>query len=448
MTKHSRKHPLSKRHNKQIGSRITSLRYKMSKFWAMTWRPGDGSDSFLGKLYRPFGVPLHVSQFNYVRMHGKRHVDVIPLLGFRASQDQNGRVEFGGEANCRFLYDFAVCPYMGAAGRDLNPRSNSSVIRIGLALDEARERAVNNNLRLSDVPSLPEVFYGFSAGNLPAVEDTPAARQYLVDSLALAAMPSSQEKSENDRLMLVTADRVATMSHTARLELLAAHWEALFLPPNHKGNNTGLYLLHHQFFTRPSEAIRTFECFSHLTGKWIYNPVRALIHPDFKVANPAIQVGKKLGIAVGRSEEDPAYTPEEVDKLVKEMRKSLGRRRHLVSDEALFAGIDKPFEPLVPDGHPDPLKEFGEEGVIPLLRAAMPQYADCCTDADLLEAARRPNQPLWAAGLPKVVVMATEHESVGKESLQFRPDDLGDRTYADFWSVPQRWCRAANSAST
>lgn len=448
-TKSGRKHPLSTRHNKQIGARKTSLKYRMRKFWALTWRPGDSTDTFVGKLYRPLGSPLHLTQHSNMSQHEKRHVEQLPLVGFRAKQDpQTSDVFYGGEDNCRFAYDFAVKPFVGAGGRHLDPKRNPSVIQLGFDMDKAREKAAMQSFKLPDVPALPEVYYAFNWDRMPSPEDTPAARKYLIDSQVMAQMGTlAIEKDEFDALTMATEESVKEMEQQMVMQLITARWEELFVKPGVAGNNTGFFLLHHQFFTRPMESVRTFECFSHLVGTHIYNPVRAIIKPDFKIANPAIAAGKQLGIAVGRAESSD-YKPEEVEKLLKVMRQLLGRRHLMVSNETLYAAIDKPFESLIPEGHPNPVEFFGEEEAIRLMRAVMPRHADCCLDADLLEAARFPNRPLLAAGLAKVFVMAAEGDCVGPATLQFSPEDLeADRIHADFWSIPSRWKGQAGAES-
>src|SRR4051812_38367860 len=86
------RHPLSQRHFRQIICRPLGLQEKMRSIWAVAWRPGDNTGSFLGKCFRPLGSAMMMVQASYPQRLGR---DGIGLLGIAATVDaQNAVVSY------------------------------------------------------------------------------------------------------------------------------------------------------------------------------------------------------------------------------------------------------------------------------------------------------------------------------------------------------------------
>jgi hypothetical protein len=421
------------------------MQQRMESVWAITWRPGDKTDSFLGKAMRPRTSPVCITQSSEVvqpsekakkrNSRGKQR-ECIHFNGYLAQVNPiTGDLVFGGEtANC-FAYDFGMRPHPQAVGRIIDVETNPALVYTGLEMHKLRQRAVYRNYQLPTKPRLPECYLGFHENRLPDMEDTPALRQRVA------------------RSMRKPIEALETMGDEMLQPFLRAEWASCFRMPAHPDNDTGLCLISHQLCSQFTQALRDYLCFSELMGAEMFNPVRNLlpaVNPGRQVtiANPAKQILQKAGYDPAKIDEWAEELSEKGQaKLVKQMRTALGDLHTLFTDDDIVGFIGDHQTAIVPPVVKEPLVEYGEETTLRLMRHHCGRYSDCCQDSDLLEAARAPNRPLYAAGLVRVQTLyAPKRLDV---YYTFSPSDLGlQRVQADFLSIRPWWRRPVRSASS
>lgn len=425
MKKRSRRDRLVTKHDNRFRARKLSLRHKMTNFWALCFRPGDQTDSFLGKMYRPFGQMRYFVQFSEVRDEvGKdgssRSRDVIHLQGYHAQQDQDtGDVFFGGADGNDCAFDFGRTPYPGNTGSWLDCKRNPSLVNLGLDMDKHRFTAANRSFRLSSNPLMPIVYHAFRPGSVPEPVDSFAIRERIAKHMTATGNGDT-----------VTPKSIGRMTHEQRDLLIKAEWSTILIAPGDKENNTGYYLIASQFYPHPSEAVTSFEYVGHLVGAEIHNPATTVAGLQ-SLQNPAPAVAAKLGIELGNP--DHEYTDEEVEKLFKRMRQKMGQYGKIVTDDSLAQAVDNPTQPIVIDATPDLIDTYGAQATIRMMRKAVGIYGACCLDEDLLDATRNVNRPVRAAGLAKIQVLAKAGPA--SKALKFGSNDLGMNATADFCSV-------------
>ena len=262
----------------------------MHRIWGITWRPGDRSGSFLGKLFRPLGSPLMMVQVSHSPEEGRGG---ISLFGVAAEI----HVRIGAVSYDRFLmqHDFHRLPFVGAQGRTLDPsddrrgeRSNGSWVRLALDVDRARHRALSRGL-LATTPLLPEVFFGYHQKQDAPFEMTPALRRRV-------CMGNTPADAGHFSAAVATAREQAfsALSEEAQAMRLREAWEEAFLPPTDPLNSTGFWLLPQELSRNVFATRRIFEFFGELTGAHIFNPARGL--GGRMAPNPAVEVAKEAGI--------------------------------------------------------------------------------------------------------------------------------------------------------
>lgn len=454
-------HPLSDRHFRKVICCPDDTQQRLESVWAITWRPGDTTDSFLGKELRPRTSPVCLVQSSNIartgaKANGKQREN-IHYIGYSTQVNPTtGELLFGGEtANC-FAYDFGFRPHPGATGRIVNVEANPALVYTGLEMYAARQRAVCRNYKLATVPRLPACYLGFYKDSLPEMEDTPALR------LRVA------------RAMRKPIEAIQAMSLEILTPFLRAEWPTCFTPPAHVDNSTGLYLISHQLCSQFSRALRDYLCFRELMGAELYNPIRSLLPRLSKgrcttIPNPAKSVIIALGYnpaAMTIWGTDPAHLDEAGEPLrvivggwaetlseegqaalIKGMRTALGDFHELFSDDEILELVVTYKTAVVLPTATEPLVVYGEELTLRLMRQHCGPYAHCCRDEDLLAAARHPNRPLLAAGLVRVQALYAP-QRIGAY-YKFTSEELGrHRVQADFISVRTWWRRVGTGATT
>jgi hypothetical protein len=437
------RHPLAQRHFRQIVCRPLALQKKMRSIWAITWRPGDHSGTFLGKGFRPLGSAAMMVQASYPRDRGR---DGIGLFGVAAQLDPgSASVLFD---DLRLRHDLHRAPFEGARGPILDPsedrrgsRGNGSWVQLALDVDRIRAQAVVRNLRLPVIPKLPEIYFGYFSMEQARFEITPALRWRASANMAVSWSADSLEMlgQRNDEVFEQQQRAFSELSEDTRQERLAAAWEAAFVPPTDPANTTGLWLLPHELSTDVFSTTRVFEFFGGLTGANVFNPARKLVGRT--IANSAVELAWENGIDLAgdlsllanTTEGSPEFQAIErrVIELVPAFRQRLNASPG-ISDQDLLNALchyEQPvaIEPaiqLLPDG----------EQVRLMRENLSPPVSECCTDADLLMAARNPNGPLLASGLCRVQTMVRDMRLPLTESLKFTCERLGrDRLEAQCW---------------
>jgi hypothetical protein len=438
--KNTSKHPISAKHFKQITTRDKNLAERMTRLVGLTWRPGDNSSSFLGKVFRPVGSPLLIAQHSEMVKSRTKVRERITLSGYKTEIDPHQcTVHYGGADRNVFCYDFGLRPHVGAKGKIMDPNRNGSLGYVGLEIDKVRQNFAGKSFTPRVAPILPRIYLAFATDRRPNC----------VDSVMLRARVAKH--------MHRTTDDVNRMDAMMLRPLLEAEWGSCFLKPGEQENNTNLDLINIEFCmplgdmppgTTPpvtaervsvTQALRVFENFEELLGAEIYNPARDLISPTRPIKNPTHKVLKQLGIKHFAAVHGDR--PGDEDKgiaLEKGVREALGPLRAMCSDEDVLNLILNPNMSFIPSGLND-LTKLPEEQVIELMRASAGRYAEACTDEDLLAAGLSPNKLLYAKGLCGITVVRFD-PARKPASLQFGPEALKrQRTHVDLYGVKPYW---------
>lgn len=443
----NKRHPLGDRHFRQIVCRPQNLRKRMYPVWAMTWRPGGNNSSFLGKLFRPIGSPLMMSQISYPA--GDR--EGIALFGVAAQI--NPQTAVVAYEDVRLRHHFHFVPYPGAGGAVLDPREdkvggrgNASWVQLGLEVDRVRQRAAERNFQLPAVPCLPDIYFGYGDQAGAKFEITPELIQRAAHDMEINWGGTDVSDLRNLRAEQTTAKQqaFAALSAEEQAVRLQAAWAAAFIKPNDDGNDTGLWLLPHSLSTNVYAATRVFEYFGGLVGAHVFNPARQLT--GTQVPNVAIDVAKEAGIDLAADlasiaelgDNDPVYLEVEAKllALLPAYRAKLGASE-AIADADLLGALCTYADPVT---IAPAVQDVPEAEQVRLMRATIkPHFSDCCTDADLLQAVQAPNSALFASGLCAVQCLYRNVRVPLDAALRFGPQELGrERVQATMWyDLPQ-----------
>ena len=188
---------------RQLSGRSDETRRALGECLALSFRPGDRTATFAGKLLRPIGSAVGV-------LLSYEEEGVRPFLsGVRGRLQPDGSILYGGDSEREFQYDL---------DRDRHPSvvHNPSLAELHLQLDAACERRANDWLPF--MPRLPRILLGFAPGELPAYEVTPALRRSAAQTIGLAP----ERLAANPELLV---DR-----------LLRQTWDTLFVAADHPEN--------------------------------------------------------------------------------------------------------------------------------------------------------------------------------------------------------------------
>ena len=373
---------------RQLSGRTDETRRALGECLALSFRPGDRTATFAGKLLRPIGSAVAVL-LSYEE-DGARAV----LSGLRGRLQGDGYVAYGSDGERQFQYDL---------DRDRHPSvvRNPSLAELHLQLDAACERRANDWLPF--MPRLPRILLGFAAGELPAYEVTPALRRAAAQRIGL------------------TPARLAANPELLVDRLLRQTWESLVIPPSDPANPTGMTLIEAEFCTKAQHSLRAFEDFRGLVGVRTWNPARGV--NIYSVPNPTPAILARHGFEPGSGWEQTADA-EQVAVLVAELRAALGEEAHRYEEEDLFDALIEPGVPLT-----------AVSEVLPRMRKRLGSYwSECTTDDDLRVAVRRPDDALFASGACRI---QTLRRRATAEPLYFTQEDFGRRL--EFDGRPIAW---------
>jgi hypothetical protein len=415
----------------------------MYRVWAVTWRPGNRSASFLNNLFRPLGSPVMMVQASHPQDDGR---EAIGLLGISARIDPKDATAHYDDVRLR--HDFHRVPFVGARGPILDPsddgvgRGNGSWLKLALEVDRIRSRAAVRNFLLPSIPSLPRIYFGFSRKEAAKFEVTSGLR-----ARAAAGMDASWTISSLGELGEAVNDAKASafesLSEEQQQVRLLDAWNAGFTPPDAAGNSTGLWLVPHELCTDAYSCVRIFECFDDLVGAPLSNPARRLSATT--VPNPAIEVAKEAGVDLvadlasiaGTQEGSPELLAVEARliSLVPAFRERVSAST-AIDDQALLCALCDYERPVTIEPSLTSLSE-GEQLLV--MRANLTEHvSQCCTDQDLLFAIQNPNAPLFASGLCRVQTLRRNVQTPLRDSLSFSSIELQqDRVHAKLWQ--DRW---------
>jgi hypothetical protein len=140
---------------------------------------------------------------------------------------------------------------------------------------------------------------------------------------------------------------------------------------------------------------------------------------DFlRMRNPAADVLHRYD--VDKSHDFNQHFPDElIDQFERAMREAIGPSHIRFTRDEVLDALTNPSQPLI--GYADSL---------PRLRARLsPATSECCSDDDLLRAARCLDEPLIASAACRIQVRAKDLSKA--EPLCFTPKELGRRVEAD-----------------
>ncbi len=454
MSKRNWDHPLSDRHFKQIVCRNSHHREKMYPVWAITWRPGGNTGSFLGNLFRPLGSATMMVQVSYPR---KTNREGIALFGIGARIDPQQAIVFYDDLRLR--HDFHRVPFVGALGAILDPSDekrgtcgNGSWVQLALEVDRLRNRAATKHFRLPVVPQLPQIFYGYGRQESAKYEVTSALRYRAAASMEVEWNGSSLH--DLGRFEAASAhlreQKFELLAAETQQELLRTAWEAAFIPPTDPGNTTGLWLLPHEMSRDVYPVARIYEHFGDFVGANILNPACRL---GRLVPNPAVDVATQAGVDLiadlamlaptGEGSPELTGLEERLLSLLPGYRTRLSASEE-ISDQDLLHALCQPDQPVA---IAPPLADLAESEQISQMRAALrPHVSACCTDANLLAAAQNPHTPLFASGLCQVQTLFRHRRVQLEDALCFTSRRLErERIEAQFWH--SQWCDSQRSGN-
>jgi hypothetical protein len=387
----------------------------------LTWRPGDHTNTFTNKTMRPLGAAVAITT-QYASEADRDHwVRRMPVLGFRAELRLDGSVSL---ANL-FMYDGKRVPEVGATKRVIDPVRNPSLLELVMATHKLVTRLAEQSYRLPAVPQMPRVWLGFPPGSVPEFQMTDQL-------LARVAFKLN-----------VPVGRLGSKDPVLLQRMLEDVWVESQIAADAESNNTGLVLVDAELCHTAEGSLRAFEDFSEMLGVQTWNPAREVLAATRK--NPAAGILKAHGnIDLSNKEMMDAMTMDVADRLIADMRRHLGGGNELFSDEEIFMALEAPHEALTAEVK-DPaaaIAKIGEANVVAAMRALLsPIFAECCTDADLLEAAQHPNEALFASGMCKTQVIQLQ-QTKPEEALDFTPLFLGRRVHANLY---RPWHRTFNT---
>lgn len=365
---------------RQFSSRSEETQRALSECLAISFRPGDRTSTFAGKLLRPLGAAVAV-----VLGYGESGANPV-LSGLRGRLQADGSVVYGGDSEREFQYK-------GGGGPSVI--RNPSLVDLQLQLDATCARKANDWLPF--LPRLPRIVLGFAPDQLPEYEITLALERLAAQKIGLKP------------------ERLAANPELLVERLLRQTWEKLFVAADDPKNSTGLVLLDAEYTTDARRSLRAFEDFRGLVGVKTWNPARGVtLHA---VENPTPAILARHGLEPGSGWEQAADT-EQVDALVAELRVALGEEARRYSEEDLFDALIAPTTPLT-----------AASEVLPRLRKRLGTYwSDCMSDDDLRAAVRRPDEALFASGACRLQVLRRRATA---EPLHFTAEDFGRRLELD-----------------
>lgn len=376
-------HALRDRFQRQCADRDSAMTAALAETLAVTFRPGDRTETFQHKTLRRLGASVAVVLTNGI--DGYQPV----VAGYRGMLHADGSVGYGLADDCEFRHRADLMPGSGGA---IDPARNPSLVETLLRLDKACLNATLWLERMPEVPEMPRIYLGFPPSQPPMFEATPALRRRAAARIGISLAHLEGNPEELSGL------------------LLRQTWEAELLEPGTVKNPTEWLLIDAEVCTQARQAVVCFEDFGRLVGAATWNPVRAV--RLYSVINPAATILREHGLKPGGDLNGIDHVM--LERLEKALRTGLGDQAVHFSQDDLFEALTEPDLPLL-----------AITQALPRLRSRLsPYYSECSTDEDLRRAARRPGDPLRASGACRVQSLrkrpTTEPYFFGEDELHRR----------------------------
>ncbi len=411
----NRRMSLAARHKFQLVYQDRQHHMRMERLLGLTWRPGDQTGHFLGKLLRPVGAAVLCSlRYSAELAAGCREARRTLLTGFTANASVDGHVAYDKNV---FFYDVRQRRRAGGSGRGrvLDHQRNPSLMETALALHAHCTKWLERSHRLAPCPSLPQVFLGFAPNEVPEYEETPAWREYVARDLEI---PVSQ-----------LATRNATLLDTQ----LRNVWHERLRQPETAGNPTPYVLVDAELCNQARRSLRVYEDFSDLVGVPTWNPIREVLSNPRP--NPAHEVLKQAKIDVRQADWAELVSSDETDALEKAMRQRLGPGSEMFTQDDIYTALCNPGEPAVAiSGQAAQMIEaIGEGTILRYMRQLLSEpISEGTTDEDLQTAMQNPGAPLIASGLCRPQVIHLQNLPA-EQALHFTPEVLGRKMDVNFY---------------
>ena len=224
------------------------------------------------------------------------------------------------------------------------------------------------------------------------------------------------------RRLGVTVEQLAMNDPVLQERLLHDVWQRQLIAPHTVNNPTDLLLVDAELCTQAGRSLMIYEDFRGLVGVDVWNPARDVTF--LTVENPARDILRRFDVDVSQ-DFNQQFPDGFVEKLELAMREALGLMQVHFTQEEILDAITSPGRPLV-----------GYQASLVQLRSKLSQHISaCCTDEDLLRAARHTAEPLSASKACKIQVLAKRLDADGNLH-SFSPDDIGRRIHADLLADP------------
>jgi hypothetical protein len=382
---------LARKHHRQITDRVSPI---PSDTYAITFRPGDRTATFAGKLLRPIGSSVLVGLWYETSDSDQAPAFEMPLRGYHLDFAVDGSASYGAQSGPLFDLEVVLSPGHHASGRRLGASRHLSLLDLVLRMDRLCGNLAGRHRRLPVIPEFPRILLGFAPNQPPQFEDTPALRRIAACKLDLPL----ERLGSNGQLLLN--------------RLLDDVWQEQLLLPGQGANHTSLILIDAELCTQVRASLRVFEDFSKLVGVSIRNPAKTV--QPIQAANPAKQVLREYSIDTTQNF-CQRIMPETVDTMVTRMRELIGPQEKLFTTEEIMDGLTAPEVPLSAWSYS-----------LPQLRTRLgPYFGEVTTGGDLLRACREPEKPLYASGACRIQVLRKRRAAA--DSLLFSQSDLGRR---------------------
>jgi hypothetical protein len=443
MSRDTQSHPLSERHFRQVICRNKHLNSRMRSVWAVTWRPGDQTGHFLGKLFRPLGSAVMMVQVPYHRPGDRPGLGLFGVVAMVNPNDAHIAYE-----ECRLRHEFHFVPRVDARGTVLNPAKNASWVQLALEVDHVRQRSTERNFMLPPVPTMPRVYVGFATAEAMVSKFviTPTLRQLAAEGLEIRWEGGALSDLQNFASENAAAREKVFNSWSADVQEVAARaaWDRAAILPQDPNNPTGLWLIPQELIMTAYGSTRVFEHFGGLVGAHVFNPARKLTGK--KVPNPAIEVAKAAGVNLVEdlakienvAEDDTNHkdVEERLVGLLPEYRR-VTEASVEINDQDLLHALCAYAEPVLVT---PALENMSEKLQIVEMRSMLkPHISEACTDEDILMGVMNPHSPLYASGLATIQTLRRDVRIPLEDSMYFNPQALGrERMSAQFWyDLPQ-----------
>lgn len=263
-------HALRARFQRQCVGRDSEMNADLAETLAVTFRPGDRTETFRHKNLRRVGTAVAVVLTNGIDGYNPE------VAGYRGMLHADGSVGYGSTGDCEFRHRADLIPGSGGA---IDPARNPSLVEALLRLDKACLNASLRLDRMPKVPEMPRIYLGFAPSQPPAFEETVALRRRAAARIGISLAHLERNPQELSDL------------------LLRQTWESELLEPGTAENPTEWLLIDAEVCTQVRNAVACFEDFGRLLGAMTWNPVRC-VYP-YSVINPAATVLREHGFEPG-----------------------------------------------------------------------------------------------------------------------------------------------------